>query len=208
MQWNIHDLALTDHIGNPMDHKLSLEIFAHSIDVAIISAQIAGEIELPDQQKHELFESALYHDIGKSRIPPSILYKKGRLTVEEWRTMKQHCLYSEALYLKMQLKIKDKNVKIAKALRYHHENWDGTGYPEGLKGNEIPLYSRIIRIADIFDAITQPRVYRPYKIKNTMSVLERMKRKEIDPFIYERSKKILEQALNERFLANQANWKD
>lgn len=82
-----------------------------------------------DGVKQYLYEETLYHDIGKSKIPETILYKNGRLSSEEWELMKLHANYSQALYLSM-VNNNDVSKEKAKVIRHHHENWDGSGYPE------------------------------------------------------------------------------
>lgn len=169
---------------NLIKNDFSLDIFIHSSNVADIATKIADKLQLSNEEKLELLDEALYHDIGKSRIPESILYKEGKLTSEEWEIMKRHTDYSESLYLSIVNHKNNSNIRKAKTIRHHHENWDGTGYPDNLKGQNIPLHSRIIRIADVFDAITQPRVYRPFRVNNPLEIMEEMQEKEIDPFVF------------------------
>lgn len=169
----------------PIKNDYSLEIFVHSNNVANIALAIAEELQLSNEDKNQLFEVALYHDIGKSKVPEDILYKNGKLTGKEWEIMKQHTIFSEDLYLNF-TNMDHPNIRKAKAIRHHHENWDGSGYPDRLSGHNIPLYSRIIRIADILDAITQPRVYRPYKLKEPLKVLQEEKGKAVDPELLDR----------------------
>lgn len=100
------------------------------------------------------------HDIGKVAIPDSILQKPGRLTPEEFETMKTHT----TLGCKMLEQIKQEDSMLYQycydICRYHHERDDGRGYPDGLKGNEIPVWAKIVSIVDVFDALTSPRVYK------------------------------------------------
>lgn len=187
-------------------NDFSLEVFVHSNNVANIVMRIADEMKLSHQEKIQLYEVALYHDIGKSKIPEEILYKEGKLSSEEWEIMKKHTIYSETLYLCIANNNNASREK-AKIIRSHHENWDGTGYPDGIKGEDIPLYSRMIRIADIFDAITQPRVYRPYSVEKPMEVMEKMQGKEIDPVIFEKSYSTLEKILLDHKEANVKKWR-
>lgn len=175
-------------------NDFSLELFIHSNNVANISRTIARCIQLSNVEIKQLYDAAICHDIGKSKIPESILYKKGVLSSKEWKVMKQHSIYSEILYSKM---TNDHVSKTTSAIRHHHENWDGTGYPDKIGGEDIPLHSRIIRIADIFDAITRPRVYRPYIIENPLEVMEDMQEKEIDPYIFRKSKDAMNKLLNQ-----------
>ncbi|WP_313340264.1 HD domain-containing phosphohydrolase, partial [Sedimentibacter sp.] len=106
-------------------------------------------------------------------------------------------IYSQELYLSV-VDNNDNSIEKARAIRHHHENWDGTGYPDKIMGEDIPLHSRIIRIADIFDAITQHRIYRPYCIANPLRLMEEMEEKAIDSYIFRKS-----YCLFKRLLANQ-----
>jgi putative two-component system response regulator len=101
------------------------------------------------------------HDIGKIALPDHILHKPGRLTTEEWEQMQQHTIIGgdllESLYRKNRTPYLRFAFEIAK---YHHEHWDGNGYPEGLRGEEIPLAARIMALADVYDALTTCRSYK------------------------------------------------
>ncbi len=102
------------------------------------------------------------HDIGKVAIPDSILKKKGRLTKEEFDIMKNHASIGKDI-IKNALKENKDNEFLQMALNiayYHHEKWDGTGYPSGLKGNRIPLEARMMALADVYDALISKRVYK------------------------------------------------
>ncbi|ABR46977.1 metal dependent phosphohydrolase [Alkaliphilus metalliredigens QYMF] len=208
MQCKIKEKSISSIDSNIPKHNFSLEIFIHSVNVANISLKIATAIELVKVDKDKLYKAALFHDMGKSKIPQSILYKEDKLTNEEWQVMKKHALYSEMLFRNIVCENKGnkENIEIGKILRHHHENWDGSGYPDEKSGEDIHLYSRIIRIADIFDAITQSRVYRPFKIKDTMELMKRMKGKEIDPYIFDKSYDLLSNLLNEEYKKNTSNW--
>lgn len=171
-------------------NDFSLDTFIHSSNVANIVLNIANTIQLNNEERQQLYEEALYHDIGKSMIPEAILYKRGKLSDEEWKIMRLHPIYSEQLYIYI-LGNDNENLKKANIIRHHHENWDGSGYPGHISKDDIPLHSRILRIADIFDAITRPRIYRPYKVENPIGMLEEMQGKEIDPFLFQKVKGLL-----------------
>ncbi|AOT69640.1 HD-GYP domain-containing protein [Geosporobacter ferrireducens] len=208
MEWAIKGQSELLHMNSSVvKHNFSLEIFVHSKNVGNIALRIGEKIKLEQIEKQKLYEAALLHDIGKSKIPQSILYKEGKLSSEEWEIMKKHAVYSEELFLSMVYKSKQ-NIEIGEIVRYHHENWDGSGYPENKAGEAIPLNSRIIRIADIFDAITRPRVYRPFKIKNTMKLMENMKGREIDPYIFDRSYNLLKDLLEDTYSKNTKSWRE
>ena len=135
--------------------------YGHSMRVTYFSMVVGKELGLSDKEMYDLQLSALFHDIGKIGTPDAVLNKPTRLTDEEFQIMKQHPSDSYEI-----LKGFSVFEKVARFAKHHHERYDGRGYPDGLKGNQIPLYSRIILIADTFDAMTSTRVYRkglPYE---------------------------------------------
>ena len=127
----------------------------HSTRVALYSGQIAKAYGLDEKQCREIEWAAQLHDIGKIAIPDAILNKDSRLTDEEYAIMKSHTTQGAEI-------LKDFTLldHVTEGARYHHERPDGRGYPQGLKGEDIPLYARIIGVADAFDAMTATRVYR------------------------------------------------
>lgn len=129
--------------------------FEHSTRVAYYATLIAKEQGLSDQEILELEFAALFHDVGKIGIADSILKKPGRLTAEEYEEMKKHPVNSANI-----LQHFKPFAGLVPAVRHHHERYDGRGYPHGLKGEEIPLFSRMILVADTFDAMTSTRPYR------------------------------------------------
>lgn len=128
----------------------------HSMRVTLYSLALAKALNLPDNLLEEIETTGLLHDIGKIAIPEKILLKPGKLTDEEYEVIKKHPELGENLVSGIgKLKL------ISNWLRYHHERYDGRGYPEGLLGEQIPISSRIIAIADTYDAMTSSRSYRP-----------------------------------------------
>jgi diguanylate cyclase (GGDEF)-like protein/putative nucleotidyltransferase with HDIG domain len=127
----------------------------HSKRVSEYSAAIAEELGFVDEDTRNIRSIALLHDIGKIGVPDSVLNKPGRLTDEEYRIMKQHTVIGGEI-------LKDIGMipGIDIGAKYHHERYDGKGYPDGLKGEEIPFIARIICVADAYDAMTSNRVYR------------------------------------------------
>lgn len=127
----------------------------HSLRVTLYSLALARALNLPDKMLEEIETTGLLHDIGKIAIPEKILLKPGKLTAEEYSIIKLHPEMGEKLVYSIEkLKI------ISNWLKSHHERYDGTGYPEKLAGEEIPLSSRIIAIADTYDAMTSNRSYK------------------------------------------------
>src|SRR5574344_1004819 len=127
----------------------------HSMRVTLYSLVLARAMNLDEKLLEEIETAGLLHDIGKIGIPQNILCKAGKLTDEEFEIMKTHCVHGQKMI---------KNIKkleiISEWLKTHHERWDGKGYPIGLKSKDIPISSRIIAIADTYDAMTSTRPYR------------------------------------------------
>jgi amino acid permease len=138
--------------------------------------------------KKLLYQSCQLHDVGKVSIEDSILKKKGKLTVEEFEEMKKHTTFGEQLIEKIETKTMENDfLNYAKIFAAsHHEKWDGTGYPRGLKGQEIPLIGRIMAIADVYDALTSERPYKkPFTHEEAVKIIAENSGTHFDPFIIE-----------------------
>jgi putative nucleotidyltransferase with HDIG domain len=127
----------------------------HSTRVAQIAVALGREVGLSREEIEDLEVACLFHDVGKIKIPDSILLKQGRLDCSEQREMQRHPEYGAEILAKA-----SSLLKYIPAVRSHHEWYDGTGYPDGLKGDGIPLPAAIISLADVFDAMTSDRPYR------------------------------------------------
>ena len=127
----------------------------HSAAVIEMSAAVARNLGLRDAEVDWIRSAALLHDIGKVAIPDEVLHKPGPLTDAEWELMKQHPVIGERI-----LRALPGMGVVARIVRHEHERWDGTGYPDGLAGDQIPLGSRIILASDTYHAITSDRPYR------------------------------------------------
>jgi putative nucleotidyltransferase with HDIG domain len=127
----------------------------HSACVAIYARDIAARLGLSDEEQHVAHLAGLVHDVGKVGLPAGLLEKPGPLTLEERRTMEEHSTIGERILSNV-----DGYAEIAKIVRHHHERVDGQGYPDNLDGEEIPLISKIIAVADAYDAMTSGRPYR------------------------------------------------
>jgi len=115
-----------------------------------------------------LYRGGFLHDIGKVGIPDSILFKPGKLTAEEWITMRTHTTRGVEICRHLQ-----SLQPVIPLIRSHHERWDGSGYPDGLSSEQIPLLARVLQVADIYDALTSPRPYKPaYAPAQAMRILE------------------------------------
>jgi putative nucleotidyltransferase with HDIG domain len=129
----------------------------HSERVAALAAQLARELDLSEEDRETAELAALLHDVGKIAVPDAILNKPGRLTPEEYVEMQKHPLHGAQILGNIQ----SATVKaVMPGVQYHHEKWDGTGYPEGLKADAIPFLARLLGVADFFDALTSARAYR------------------------------------------------
>lgn len=139
-------------------------LFNHSLNVAVISSLIGKWLKLDKKDTDNLIISGLLHDIGKLKINSNILNKPGKLTDEEFCEMKKHPLYSHQMLTNLGYH----DNTILKAVTLHHEKEDGSGYPLGISGFQIPFYAKILAVADIFDAMTSNRIYKervsPFKV--------------------------------------------
>ncbi len=128
----------------------------HSTSVSRYAEALARAVNLPENEVERIKIGALLHDVGKIGIPESVLKKPGKLTDEEWEIMKQHPTIGAEKVLAPNEALRD----LIPIVKYHHERIDGRGYPEGLKGNEIPLEARIVSVADAYHALVSDRPYR------------------------------------------------
>lgn len=161
----------------------------HSTRVAKYAKLLAQRMGMSPKEQQEIYSMGMLHDIGKIGIADTIINKPGKLTSEEYNTIKTHTTIGFQILNNMN-DIKD----IEKAARWHHERYDGKGYPDGLKGEEIPLYARIIAVADMYDAMTSDRSYR--KIMPQCVVrdeIERVRGSQLDPEIADRMLEIIDE---------------
>jgi PAS domain S-box-containing protein/putative nucleotidyltransferase with HDIG domain len=132
------------------------ETEGHTRRVTETSVNLARRMGLPAQELTHVRRGALLHDIGKMGVPDAILLKPGPLTAEEWAAMRQHPTLAYELLAQVRYLQPAINIPYC-----HHEKWDGTGYPRGLKGEQIPLVARLFAVIDVYDALTSDRPYRP-----------------------------------------------
>ena len=139
---------------------------------------------LTDEYIDDVYKSAPLHDIGKIRITDAILNKPGKLTPDEFEIMKRHALYGGEMIEKLLESLTQASyLEVARDIAmYHHEKWDGSGYPCGLKGEEIPLSARIMAVADVFDALISDRVYKKaFSFEKAMSIIQEESGTHFDP---------------------------
>jgi HD-GYP domain-containing protein (c-di-GMP phosphodiesterase class II) len=163
-------------LGRTLDVK-SPKVYTHSMSFLDIVMEIATEYGISDEEKNDLKYATILLDAGKVAVPEEILIKPHKLTKEEYQSVKQHPLRSAEIV--SSIKALESVVPI---ILYHHERYDGKGYPEGLKGEEIPIGARVIAVADTFEAMICERPYRGrISLKNAVEEIEKQSGKQFDP---------------------------
>jgi putative nucleotidyltransferase with HDIG domain len=157
----------------------SMFMEGHSVGVAEIAIAIADEMDFEEEDLHYLRQAALLHDIGKLALDPSVVDKVGPLTPEEYEEIKKHPLVAASIVSK-----EESFSAVAPAVRHHHEMTDGSGYPDGLAGETIPVGARILAVADAFDAMQRPVAFRePRSTYDAASEVVRGKGIQFDPAV-------------------------
>jgi HD-GYP domain-containing protein (c-di-GMP phosphodiesterase class II) len=153
---------------------------SHSRDVVTLVLDVAGRLGLDAREKRDAEFAALLHDIGKIKVPSEIINKPGKLTEEEWDVMRTHTLEGEKLLSQVGGILGN----VGRIVRSCHEDWDGTGYPDGLTGEDIPLVARIVRACDAFSAMTTDRPYRKARpVEEAVDELRRCSGTDFDPAV-------------------------
>ena len=142
----------------------------HINTVARLCEAVASQVGLTDGKRTALIQAAFLHDVGKLSLPESILSEPRSLTEAEWRLMRLHTIVGAQMLAAAGL-----HGPILDYVRSSHERWDGTGYPDALAADEIPLGARIIAVCDAYDAMTSPRPYRPVPMSNEQACLDLMR---------------------------------
>jgi putative nucleotidyltransferase with HDIG domain len=149
----------------------------HTLAVGELAVSIAIELALEGEELRSVELGALLHDVGKLRIPDSILTKPGPLTTGEWALMRSHAEAGERLLDGVVMRS-----DVLAVVRSHHERWDGRGYPDGLAGEDIPLGARVVAVADAFQAMTESRPYRiALRRETALREISRMAGSQFDP---------------------------
>jgi putative two-component system response regulator len=168
----------------------------HVIRMSHYCAELARAIGWDDEACEMLLHASPMHDIGKIGIPDRILLKEGKLTPEEWEVMKSHATIGAELLSGSTSPLMQMAMDIALS---HHEKWDGSGYPNGLKGEEIPIVGRIVALCDVFDALTTERPYKPaWSVEEVIAEIDRQSGRHFDPNLVETFKSILPRILQIR----------
>jgi putative nucleotidyltransferase with HDIG domain len=164
------------------------ETRGHADRVSDLTVRLATNLGFKGEALDHIRRGALLHDIGKMAIQDRILNKTGPLTSEEWVTMRQHTTIAYDMLFNIEYLRPALDVVYA-----HHEKWDGTGYPRGLKGDEIPLSARIFAVVDVWDAITNPRPYRnlPWPFSEARTFVIEQSGKHFDPRVVEEFIKLI-----------------
>jgi len=185
-------LEIIRRLGRAAEYRDN-ETGMHVIRMSKYSQLIALEIGLDDTQAELILNASPMHDVGKIGIPDNILLKPGKLTNEEFDIIKKHCEYGSNIIGDHSSEI----LKIAKEIAIsHHEKWNGRGYPNYLKGEDIPLVSRIAAVADVFDALTSIRPYKKaWTVEDAVALIKKESGEHFDPRIVNAFIKVLPEIL-------------
>lgn len=165
-------------VGDAIEAR-SLETGSHVKRVAIFCEYFARELKQKPEFVNAIKIAAPLHDIGKIAIPETILHKPAKLDADEWAIMQTHAAAGGTILEKSTLPVAKLGARLA---RWHHENWDGSGYPDGLKGTDIPIEARIMAIADVFDALGAKRSYKePWPDDKILQFILEERGKKFDP---------------------------
>ncbi|PKM18801.1 MAG: two-component system response regulator [Gammaproteobacteria bacterium HGW-Gammaproteobacteria-15] len=191
-------LQVIQRLGRAAEYKDN-ETGLHVMRMSHYAQVLAQGYGLSAQQAEDLLHAAPMHDIGKIGIADSILLKPGKLTAEEYQQMQQHPLIGAEIIGDCDSDL----LRMAKVVAlYHHEKWDGSGYPHGLVGEAIPLEARIVAVSDVFDALTSARPYKAaWSIEDTLQYMRAQKGLHFEPRLVD----LLEQHLPE-ILAIRQRW--
>lgn len=175
-------LQIIRRLGRAAEFKDN-ETGMHVVRMSHYSRIIAEAMGMPDDYCDLILQSAPMHDIGKIGIPDNVLLKPGRLTDEEWVTMRTHPSIGAMIIGDHDSEL----LKMAKIIAlHHHEKWDGSGYPNGVAGTDIPIEARIVAIADVFDALTTERPYKDaWPVEKAISVIQQDAGSHFDPELVE-----------------------
>ncbi len=150
---------------------------AHLRGIQHFSRALALRLGMSGREAEEIAYASMVHDVGKANVPDAILKKPGPLSEDEWRTMQEHTNWGDELLTE------NSDFEFARQVaRWHHEHWDGSGYPDGLSGHEIPLAARIVAVADVYDALISKRPYKEaWPAEGAVAELGRLAGSHLDP---------------------------
>ncbi len=181
-------INILSHVVEVRNQESGLHVVHVRTAVGVIArrlVQITDKYPLSEAEITMTAMASALHDIGKIEVPESILNKTGKLTPEEWGEMKRHTIYGEEILQKLQVHHNEPLVLLSeKICRWHHERWDGGGYPDGLKGDEIPICAQLVAMADVYDALTSDRVYKKaYSHEEAIAMIDRGECGAFNPFL-------------------------
>ncbi len=168
------------------DNETGAHIQRTKYYVKLLLESIREKVHYKDHEIEQFWKSAPLHDIGKVAISDAILLKPGKLTPEEYEIMKNHVLYGHEALLRTEAQLgKPGYLKYAMEIVLgHHEKWDGSGYPKGLKGSQIPMSARVMAIADVYDALTSKRPYKePFSHEKALEIIRKSAGSHFDPML-------------------------
>lgn len=175
-------LSVVQRLGRAAEYKDN-ETGRHVIRMSLFSQIIGRRLGLGEQHLEDLLNAAPMHDIGKIGIPDAVLLKPGKLDEDEWKIMQTHA----AIGAKIIGEDGSNLLRMARDIALcHHEKWDGSGYPQGLSGADIPLEARIVALADVFDALTSERPYKKaWPVEQATALIREQSGKHFDPQLVE-----------------------
>jgi putative nucleotidyltransferase with HDIG domain len=174
------NIAMIESLGRAIAKRDS-ETGAHNYRVAWVAARLAERLGMDASRMQALVAGAFLHDIGKIGIPDAILLKPGKLSDDEMAVMREHVSKGQEIVSGIQGLDGATDI-----VAYHHEKWDGSGYPHGLQGENIPFMARIFAIADVFDALSVRRPYKaPMNFAQVMAVMDEGRASHFDPVVYQ-----------------------
>ncbi len=192
-------LEITQRLSRAAEFK-DCDTGLHILRMSHIARLIADGLDVDEEWAELIFHAAPMHDVGKIGIPDRILLKAGKLDPDEWEVMKSHSSIGGEILSGGTSELMKMSEAIAMT---HHEKWDGSGYPEGLKGENIPLEGRIVAVADVLDALTSIRPYKKaWPMEKALAQIEEQSGKHFDPKVVEALKNIIPDilAIESRFI--------
>lgn len=185
-------VELIQRLGRVLEYRDN-ETGYHVTRMSLYVKELAIHLGLPEDDIQLLYQASSMHDIGKISVSDQILLKPGKLSDEERETMQLHTIHGAHILTGSSFRL----IQLAEEISLsHHEKWDGTGYPKGLKGEEIPLYSRMVAICDVFDALTSERPYKKaWTVEEAKEEIMSQSGRHFDPFIVEKFLEILPQVV-------------
>ncbi|MEW5787551.1 MAG: two-component system response regulator [Pseudomonadota bacterium] len=185
-------LQVIHRLGRAAEYR-DYDTSLHVIRMSHYAYSLAQAVGMNQDEAELLLNAAPMHDVGKIGVPDGILCKPGPLTPEEWVTMRRHCEFGAAIIGDYAHPLFQLSHTVALT---HHEKWNGEGYPRGLKGEDIPLAGRIVALADVFDALTSVRPYKPaWSVEAAVEWITSQSGKQFDPRLVEAFVKILPEIL-------------